>query len=119
MFLGLRSGDPSRVDELIPLILGGVNPRNGTPHAGLRSKLPGTIVIANKSSLFDRGLTGGRGIDIEITGPDLVRLVSLGGRIFGQVSQVVPESQAQPIPSLDLSSPEVHLRPKLISSIPA
>ncbi|MEO8497779.1 MAG: efflux RND transporter permease subunit, partial [Planctomycetota bacterium] len=116
VFLGLRSADAARVDELIPLITGGVNPRNGATAPGLRSKLPGTLVIANKSSLFESGLTGGRSIDIEITGPELTRLVALGGRIFGQVNELIPGSQVQPIPSLDLSNPEMHVVPRLLQA---
>lgn len=112
VFLGLKCADPSRVDELIPLITGGVNARTGAVTPGVRSKLPGTIVIANKSSLFERGLTGGRSVDIEITGPELTKLVALGGRIFGQVNEVLPGSQVQPVPSLDLSNPEMHIVPK-------
>lgn len=116
VFLGLRSADAARVDELIPLITGGVNPRNGASAPGLRSKLPGTFVIANKSSLFESGLTGGRSIDIEITGPELTKLVAFGGRIFGQVSQLIPDAQVQPIPSLDLSNPEMHVVPRLLQA---
>ncbi|MBC8353505.1 MAG: efflux RND transporter permease subunit [Planctomycetes bacterium] len=116
VFLGLRCGDAARVDELIPLITGGVNPRNGVATPGLRSKLPGTLVIANKSSLFESGLTGGRSIDIEITGPELTRLVGIGGRIFGQVRELIPGSQVQPIPSLDLSNPEMHVIPHLLQA---
>lgn len=116
VFLGLRSADPDRVDELLPLISGGVHPVTGKPVAGLRSKLPGTFVIANKSSLFEQGLTAGRSIDIEITGPDLTKLVAIGGGVFGQVMRELPGSQVQPIPSLDLSSPEVHIVPKLLQS---
>ncbi|MBP88105.1 MAG: acriflavin resistance protein [Planctomycetaceae bacterium] len=112
VFLGLRSADAARVDELIPLITGGLNPRSGIATPGLRSKLPGTLVIANKSSLFERGLTGGRSVDIEITGPELTKLVALGGRIFGQVNLALAGSQVQPIPSLDLSNPEMHIVPK-------
>ena len=116
VFLGLRCADATRVDELIPLITGGVNPRNGVSTPGLRSKLPGTLVIANKSSLFESGLTGGRSIDIEITGPELTKLVGYGGRIFGQVRQLIPDSQVQPIPSLDLSNPEMHVIPRLLQA---
>ncbi len=103
-FLGLRSADPTRAGELIPLI------------RGLQDKLPGTIIVANQSSLFQRGLSVGRNIDIEISGPELIPLVELGKEILGQVGQVIPDSQARPIPSLDLSSPEVHVSPKLVQS---
>jgi HAE1 family hydrophobic/amphiphilic exporter-1 len=89
---------------------------SGKPAPGLRGKLPGTIVIANKSSLFEQGLTAGRTIDIEISGPELTQLVAIGGRIFGQVMEELPGAQVQPIPGLDLSSPEVHVTPKLLQS---
>lgn len=116
VFLGLRSQDPARVDELIPLIAGGVHPVTGKPSPGLMPLLKGTFVIANKSSLFEQGLTAGRSIDIEITGPELTELVAFGGQVFGQVMQELPGSQVQPVPSLDLSSPEVHVRPRLLQS---
>ena len=57
VFMGFRSDDHSRVRELIPLI------------KQTASQFPGTIAVAKQSSLFERGLTGGRTIDIEITGP--------------------------------------------------
>ena len=38
------------------------------------SKQPGVIPIVSQLSLFDSGLSGGRTIDIEITGPDLDEL---------------------------------------------
>ena len=112
VFLGLRAADPLRASELVPLVF------------GLRQKLPGAIVVASQSSLFERGLTAGRTIDIEITGPELSKLVQFGGRILGQVGQLEwrdpgregPAAQARPIPSLDLSSPEVHVRPKLVQA---
>jgi HAE1 family hydrophobic/amphiphilic exporter-1 len=124
IFLGLRALDPMRVGELIPLI------------QRIGAKLPGTFVVAKQSSLFEQGLTAGRTIDIEITGPDLTKLVALGGQVFGQVMaldhariekqleeaarigvHIEPApSQARPVPSLDLSSPEVHIEPKLVQA---
>ena len=104
VFMGLRAHDPLRAGELIPLIQ-----RTGM-------SLPGTFAVAQQSSLFERGLTAGRTIDIEIIGPDLNKLVGLGGQIFGQVMANIPNAQARPVPSLDLSSPEVHLEPRLLPS---
>ncbi len=100
-FLGVRAEDPLRAGDLVPLIrqVGGA--------------IPGTFVIAKQSSLFERGISAGRNIDVEIAGPDLTRLVALGQRVMGQVLQVVPGCQAFPNPSLDLSNPEVHVTPKL------
>ncbi len=104
VFIGIRSYDPLRAAEMIPLIQ-----RTGM-------KLPGTFAIAKQASLFEQGLTAGRTVDIEIIGPDLKRLTQMGGQIYGQVKQAIPNTQAIPKPSLDLSSPEIHLIPKLLQS---
>ncbi len=108
VFVGLRAADPTRAFELVPLLF------------GLGSKLPGTIVVASQSSLFERGLGAGRSIDIEITGPEIERLVGIGGQIMGRLmdprAPLIEDVQALPIPSLDLSSPEVHVEPKLVQS---
>ena len=105
VFMGLRALDPERAGDLIPLIRRSAQ------------QLPGTFAIASQSSLFGRGLTSSRTVDVEITGPELEKLVALGGQIFGQVRSLLPpETQARPIPSLDLSSPEVHIKPHLIQA---
>ncbi len=105
VFLGVRTVDPTRAGELVPMI------------QKVSSKLPGTFVIAKQSSLFEQGLTAGRTIDVEITGPELTTLVDLGRQVMGQVmGGVVPNAQARPVPSLDLSNPEVHVAPKLIQA---
>ncbi len=104
VFMGFRSDDPSRVRELIPLI------------KETASQFPGTLAVASQSSLFERGLTGGRTIDIEITGPELEQLVSLGSQILEDVKRLLPDAQAMPRPSLDLSGPEIHVEPKLVEA---
>jgi HAE1 family hydrophobic/amphiphilic exporter-1 len=104
VFMGFRTADPSRVRELIPL----------ARETG--SQFPGTRAIAKQSSLFERGLTSGRTIDVEITGGDLNKLISVGRRVVDEVKELIPEAQAFPQPSLDLSSPEIHVQPKLVES---
>ncbi|MGZ0168616.1 MAG: efflux RND transporter permease subunit [Planctomycetales bacterium] len=105
VFMGLRAFEEERAAEIIPLI------QRAT------SQLPGTFGVASQSSLFAGGLESGRTIDVEITGPDLRKLVGLGGQIFGQVRSLLPPgTQTRPIPSLDLSSPEVHIEPHLIQA---
>ena len=97
-FMGARSNDPLRVRELIPVF----------QRAG--SKIPGSILVANQASIFQRGIGEGRNIDIEITGPELEQLIVLGREVFLNVMQVLPGSQARPIPSLDLDNPELQVR---------
>ena len=100
IFMGIRSADPLKSGELVPLM------------RSIGSRIPGVIVVAKQSSLFEQGLTAGRTVEVEIIGPDLPKLVGLGGRVLGQVGQMIPDAQARPVPSLDLSSPEVHVVPK-------
>lgn len=99
VFLGLRAYDPLQARRLIDLI-----------QTKMKDRFPGSFVTASQTSLFGRGLSGGRNIDIEITGPELETLVELGGQILGGVrANFPPETQARPQPSLDLSSPELHV----------
>lgn len=97
---GVKSHKELRAGELVGLVqeaAGGI---------------PGTIVIGKQASLFEQGLTAGRTIDIEISGPDLEKLIELGIEIFPQVGQVIPGAIAFPKPSLDLAAPEIHVVPK-------
>ncbi len=110
VFMGLRAQEPDKVAGLVPLV----------QKVGMG--LPGTFAVAKQSSLFEQGLSAGRTINIEITGPELTQLVQLGGQVLGsvigynRVIGVLPGAQARPIPSLDLSSPELHIVPKLVQA---
>jgi HAE1 family hydrophobic/amphiphilic exporter-1 len=119
VFCGVRSADPARAAQLGPVI------------QRLGDRLPGTFLVAKQTSLFEQGLTAGRTVDVEITGPDIHQLVALGGRMFGQIGSLLDEKQARrdrtftegvapprqtqvfPQPSLDLSNPEIWIIPKL------
>lgn len=104
VFMGLRAAEPSQVARLVPLV------------QKVSAGLPGTFAVAKQSSLFEQGLSAGRTINIEITGPELPMLVALGGQLLGQTIPMFPGAQVRPIPSLDLSSPELHIRPKLVQA---
>ncbi|MFM8703842.1 MAG: efflux RND transporter permease subunit, partial [Planctomycetia bacterium] len=65
------------------------------------------------TSLFEQGIGAGRTIDVEITGPELSKLVQLGLAVMAKLPEATPGSQNLPKPSLDLSSPEVQLVPRL------
>ena len=104
VFMGVRAHDPLRARELVPVI------------SQAAMALPGTFAVAKQSSLFEQGLSAGRTIEIEITGPDLIRIAKeVGPPIMGAVQQAMPAgTQARPVPSLDTSTPETHIRPKLL-----
>ena len=97
-FMGAVSMEDERVRELLPAIYRAL------------LKVPGIIPIVQQASLFER-VGEGRSIDIEITGPDLSRLIELGQSIFGQIIGLLPGSQIRPIPSLDLGNPEIQVVP--------
>ncbi len=99
IFMGVRTADPLRSGELIPLI------------QGIAASVPGTFAVVKQSSIFESGLSAGRTIDVEISGPDLPELVALGGEVFGRIRGLIPTAQVFPKPSLDLANPEVHVEP--------
>ena len=110
VFMGLRAVDPSQAKRLVPLVM------------SVSQQMPGTYAVAFQSSLFEQALQSGRGIDVEISGPELTKLVQFGGRMMGQMIPAISPLlknpadvamiQMRPKPSLDLSNPEVHVDPK-------
>jgi HAE1 family hydrophobic/amphiphilic exporter-1 len=101
VFIGVRALDPTQAARLVPLV------------KRAATGLPGTFAIAKQSSLFESGIGAGRTVDVEITGPELGKLVQLGLQVMGRLAEATPGSQNLPKPSLDLSSPEVQLIPRL------
>ena len=100
LFMGLKSTQELRAGEMVGLV------------RELAGDIPGMFAIGKQASLFEQGLTAGRTIDVEITGPELPKLIGLGVQVIKQVPTVVPNSQPFPKPSLDLASPEIHVIPK-------
>ena len=97
VFMGGSARDEMRAAELLPEF----NRVNGL--------LPGVFGRTSQWSLFSRGIGEGRNIDVELTGPDLLRLIELGGQVLGATAQHLPGAQAMPRPSLDLGNPEVQI----------
>jgi HAE1 family hydrophobic/amphiphilic exporter-1 len=99
VFMGLVSKIQERTRELLPYAY------------GVLKKIPGMIAIVQQPGLFATGIGEGRSIQIEIKGPDLERLIAMGRRIYGQVTQLMPDAQVRPIPGLDLGNPEMRVIP--------
>ncbi|MCA9241774.1 MAG: efflux RND transporter permease subunit, partial [Planctomycetales bacterium] len=105
VFMGVRATDPLRSGELVNVV-----------QPALMST-PGVLGSAKQTSLFERGLSAGRTIDIEITGPEVEKLVGLARQVmspkqFGgyDVRSLYEGTQVLPRPSPDLSSPELHIK---------
>jgi HAE1 family hydrophobic/amphiphilic exporter-1 len=99
VFMGAVSQEPLRVKEIIPVL------------KQVLGNIPGMIPIVKQTSLFEQSTGSGRSIDVEISGPDLEKLIATGQRVFGQIAGLIPGSQLRPIPSLDLGNPEIRIIP--------
>ena len=99
VFMGAVARDPLRAKEVVPIM------------QSILRNLPGMIAIVTQSSLFASSVASGRSIDVDISGPDLPTLISLGQRIFGEIMTLIPGAQLRPIPSLDLGNPEIRIIP--------
>ena len=108
MFMGGRAVDPARAGELVEVF------RRAT------QGLPDVVAFVGQSSLFERSISGGRTIDIQIVGHDLEKLMSLGREIMGQLQQMFPpettRTALRPIPALEFSTPELRIQPDLVKA---
>lgn len=99
VFMGVVSKVQERTRELLPYVY------------GVLRKIPGMIAIVQQPSVFSRDIGTGRSIEVEIKGPDLNQLITLGRQIFGATAQMIPGAQIRPIPGLDLGNPEIQVVP--------
>jgi HAE1 family hydrophobic/amphiphilic exporter-1 len=99
VFMGIVSKIQERTRELLPYVY------------NLLGKIPGMIAVVQQPGLFSRGIGEGRSVEIQIKGPDLSQLISLGRQIFSGVIQEIPGAQVRPIPGLDLGNPEIQVIP--------
>ncbi len=104
--IGAAAVDPTRASELVPVI--------SKPALSLE---PGTFGRVSQRSLFGRGIGGTRAINVDISGPDLEKNLSVALQAVGHVKRVFPDSeghQMRPRPGLELGSPEVRVIPDRI-----
>ena len=73
--------------------------------------LPDVFGGARQASIFGRGVGGSSGVDLEVSGPRLARVVSAAGFVFGQAGQLYGFGSVRPDPAnFNLSQPEWQLR---------
>lgn len=98
-FMGIRTEDPDRIQEMEGVINGQV----------LRG-FPDTLGFASQTSIFGR-LDGGRTIDIDIQANDIDAALNAARIGFGMVPQVLTGATVQPAPGLEFAEPELRLHP--------
>ncbi len=101
-FVGGTSLEPERVGELIPVL------------EPLVYREPGTFGVISQPSLFSRAISGGRSIDLNVSGPDLEEVLDVAQRAATLIGEVLPRDQGhqmRPRPGLELGSPEIRIHP--------
>ena len=101
-FLGAAAVEPERAKDLIPIL----------QEPAFRE--PGTFGSISQYPLFGRGFSGGRAIDLDISGPDLDQILATARTAMGMVMSTMPMSegnQFRPVPGLELGAPELRVVP--------
>ncbi|MFQ5993693.1 MAG: efflux RND transporter permease subunit [Acidiferrobacterales bacterium] len=98
VFMGTRAEDPSRADEMLPVI-----------NKVIRG-FPDTLAFAKRVSLFG-GFGTGRTIDMNLQGRNIETLLRAGLVGYGTVLKALPGATVRPLPGLELAEPELRLVP--------
>ena len=104
-FLGAQAADPGRVRELIPVL------------SNAAYTEPGTFALISQRSLFGRGLSGTRSIELNVMGDDLEPILATALSAVQLTNQSMPRelgTQVRPKPGLELGSPEVRVFPNRV-----
>jgi len=105
VFSGAVAEDPEQVREMLAFL------------RGVQGQIPGYLGFTTQASLFGRR-GGGRNIELNLSGSDLLQLNTVGGAVFGRVREVLPEAQVRPIPSLDPGALELRAFPRRAEAAP-
>jgi HAE1 family hydrophobic/amphiphilic exporter-1 len=99
MLFGAMSMDWQRARELLPLCRSFIY------------SIPGMFGISMQAGVFESRIGKGRTIDVDISGDDLNRIVRAAGMMFGKAREVLPGAQIRPVPSIELTYPEIRIVP--------
>ena len=98
VFMGARTEDEARTDELIPIV-------NRTIRG-----FPDTIAFARRASLFG-GFGSGNTIDVNVQSRNIEALMEAALAGFVSINQALPGARVRPFPGLELAEPELRLVP--------
>jgi len=73
--------------------------------------IPDMFGVSIQAGIFQSDIGGGRSIDVNIAGEDLGEIIGTARQLYGGVMGKVPGSQVRPVPSLEISYPEVSIIP--------
>jgi len=99
MISGAISQKWDRAGELLPFF------------TDLIYSIPGMYGVSLQPGVFESGLGEGRAIKLNISGNDLNQIVTASGALFNMIHTELAGSQIRPIPSIELTYPEVQILP--------
>ena len=99
MILGAISKHWDRAGELVPVF------------QRLIYSIPGMYGVSMQPGIFQTRLGRGRTIDLDISGDNLPMIVQAAGMMFGKIKGVIPDAQIRPLPSMELTYPEIRILP--------
>jgi len=73
--------------------------------------IPGMYGVSIQPGVFQSSLGRGRSVEVDVSGDDLNQIVTAAGAIFGKLRQSIPGAQVRPVPSIELTYPEVRFIP--------
>ncbi|MGD9342935.1 MAG: efflux RND transporter permease subunit [Desulfuromonadales bacterium] len=73
--------------------------------------IPGMYGVSLQPGVFQSNIGRGRSVEVDISGDDLNRIVGAAGAMFGTLRQQMPGTQVRPVPSIELTYPEIRFIP--------
>ena len=100
LFVIVKARNPERAKELIPVLKEELG------------KVPGMIAVIRQLSLFSSAFRGSRGIELNFSGSDIVKLTEIAREAFFKTKKLMPEAQIRPKPGIELGQPQLKIEPR-------
>ena len=100
LFVIVKARNPERAKELIPVLKEELD------------KVPGMIAVIRQLSLFSSAFRGSRGIELNFSGPDMVKLTEIARAAFFKTKKLMPSAQIRPKPGIELGQPQLKIEPR-------
>ncbi|MEM7292530.1 MAG: efflux RND transporter permease subunit [Pseudomonadota bacterium] len=79
--------------------------------------IPGMFGISLQQGVFAQSLGRDRSVDVNISGSDNKQIVAAGQVLYGAIAGAISNAQVRPVPSLEISYPEVSFVPRRETAI--
>lgn len=77
----------------------------------IMNSIPDMFGVSIQTGIFQSDIGAGRSIDVNVSGTDIQKIITASRILFGSISGAIKGSQIRPVPSLEISYPEVSVIP--------